>query len=130
MVLTSGFPGDRLTGGSGADTLNASRGHDVLTGGDGADRFAFADLPWAPIQVTDFRDGDVLDLRGLFEGSGYWGSDPVADGRLRVIDDGAGGSKVLYDADGWGSGDPWGSYFLHLPGVSPWSLGASDWVIR
>ncbi len=129
VTLTSKYPGDSLTGGSGADTLNASRGSDVLTGGDGADRFVFGDLPWSPAKITDFRDGDVLDLRGVFDGA-YHGSNPVADGYLKLLSDGAGGTKLIYDSDGWAAGDQWGNYFLHLPGVASSTLNGADWILR
>ncbi|MCR5875923.1 family 16 glycosylhydrolase [Phenylobacterium sp. J426] len=130
VTLTSAFPGDTLRGGSGADTLNASRGSDTLTGGDGADRFVFAQTPWSPATITDFKDGDVLDLRGMFKAGGAWSADPVAEGYLKLLSDGAGGAKVIYDSDGHGHADPWGTYFLHLPGVPPSSLDGADWVIR
>jgi Ca2+-binding RTX toxin-like protein len=131
VTLTSTFPGDRLFGGDGADTLNASRGYDTLSGGAGPDRFVFGDTPWAPIEISDFQHGvDSLDLRGVFKNTSYWGSDPVADKYLTLISDGAGGTQVLFDADGAAPGQQWGSYILHLSNISPWTLSPVDWVIR
>jgi beta-glucanase (GH16 family)/Ca2+-binding RTX toxin-like protein len=131
VTLTSAYPGDRLTGGAGADTLNASRGSDTLTGGAGADRFAFNDVPWSPAVITDFQDGvDKLDLRGVFNSSNYWGSDPVADRYLTFISDGAGGTKVLYDMDGAAQGQQWASYVLHVQNVAPTAFTQADWIIR
>jgi len=116
---TTNFPGSVLVGGAGSDTFNAGQGSDTMTGGAGADHFVFAKMPWAPAEVTDFTHGqDVIDVRGMFAGSGYTGSDPVADHKLVLLDDGAGGTKVLYG----------GSYFLHLDHVSPATLTGSDWI--
>ncbi|MFC3070261.1 family 16 glycosylhydrolase [Phenylobacterium soli] len=130
-VLTSAYAGDHLVGGAGSDTLNASRGADQLTGGAGADHFVFAAEPWAPAHITDFQHGqDVVDLKGLFAATGYWGSDPVADHYLTLISDGNGGTAVLFDRDGSGSGQQWGDYIIDLEHVSPSSLTSADWVIR
>ncbi len=130
LTLTSQFPGDRLVGGAGDDTLNTSRGSDTLTGGAGADRFAFADVPWSPADITDFQPGvDVLDLRAVFAHSSFVAGDPVAQHYLGFIGDGAGGTKVLFDADGWGGGQPWASYVLHLVGVAPETLTSHDWIV-
>jgi len=116
---TTNFPGSAVVGGAGDDTLNAGQGSDTLTGGAGADHFVFAKTPWAPAEITDFVHGqDVIDLRGVFAGSGYAGGDPVADHRLTLIDDGAGGTKVLYA----------GNYFLHIDHVAPGSLTGADWI--
>ena len=121
QVLTSAtnFPGSAMTGGAGADTLNAGQGSDTMTGGAGADHFVFAKPPWAPAEITDFTHGqDAIDLRGMFAGSGYTGLDPVADHKLVLIDDGAGGTKVVYN----------GAYFLHVDHVAPSALTGADWI--
>lgn len=123
VVLTSAtnFPGSAFAGGAGDDTLNAGQGADTMNGGAGSDHFAFAKKPWAPAEITDFTHGqDVIDLRGMFAGNGYAGSDPVADHQLILLSDGAGGTKVLYA----------GTYFLHLDHVAPTSLTASDWIVH
>ena len=131
VVLTAQTTGATLTGGTGSDTLNASRGGDVLTGGAGADHFAFAAEPWSPVTITDFVHGqDVLDLRGLFAATGYWGTNPVADHYLSFISDGAGGTAVLFDRDGAGSGQQWGNYVIDLQHVDPSTMTAADWIIR
>src|SRR5204863_131098 len=108
VVINSPGPGSTLVGGTGNDTLIASQGADRLTGGAGADHFEYDKLVWNPGHVTDFTPGsDVIDLRGLFAAAGYHGLDPVADGYLRLVSDGAGGTQVLFDQDGWGSAHPW-----------------------
>jgi hypothetical protein len=131
QVLTSTYPGATLRGGSGADTLAASQGADQLIGGGGADHFTFANLPWSAGHVRDFQDGlDVLDLRPLFSAAGYRGQDPVADGYLRLQGDGAGGTTISFDADGWGSGHPWPTTVTTLDLTPPHLLGAGDWLFR
>lgn len=128
MVLTSDQYGDTLVGGPGNDTLNAGRGPDTLTGGDGADQFGWAELPWNAGHVTDFADGDKLDLRALFRASGYAGSDPVADGRLSFVASGS-ATQVYFDPDAPGAGDwPW--LITTLDGVQPGQIGPEDWLFR
>jgi hypothetical protein len=119
QVITSAGPGSTLTGGAGADTLNASQGSDVLTGGAGADRFVWNKEPWSPADVTDFSVGtDKLDLSALFQAAGYTGSDPVADRYVSFLDDGAGGTKVLFDRDATAPGQQWSNYIIHLEHVA------------
>jgi len=116
---TTDFPGSNMMGTAGDDTLNAGRGSDTMTGGAGDDHFVFADRPWSPAEITDFTHGqDVIDLRGVFSGTGYAGSDPVADGKLTLLSDGADGTKVLMGS----------IYFLHLDHVAPGALTGSDWI--
>uniref|UniRef100_UPI002811DC4C Calx-beta domain-containing protein n=1 Tax=Phenylobacterium sp. TaxID=1871053 RepID=UPI002811DC4C len=118
-IINSPGPGSTLNGGAGNDTLNASQGPDVLTGGGGGDVFRWAFEPWAPARVTDFAIGsDVIDLSNLFRLYGYTGSDPVADKWVWLIDDGAGGTKLLFDRDGTGGDPQWPNYILQLEKVS------------
>jgi beta-glucanase (GH16 family) len=131
VVLTSSVYADHLAGGAGADTLSAGQGPDQLTGGAGADHFAFSALVWNPGHITDFQPGvDVLDLRPLFAAAGYHGGDPIADGYLRLEADGAGGTKVSFDQDGWGSGNPWPTTLTTLDHVAPSSLTGADWLFH
>lgn len=126
--LVSDGPGDRLDGGPGADTLVASRGSDVLFGGAGADRFVWGAEPWSPAEVEDFRPGeDRLDLSALMQAAGVTG-DPFASGHMKLLADGAGGTKVLFDRDGPGPAPEWANYIVHLQGVDPARLTAGDWV--
>lgn len=118
--------GSTLTGGAGADTLNASRGADTLTGGAGADKFAFKAMPWSPGHITDFTPGvDTLDVSALLAAAGYKGADPVADGYLRYVGSGAGGTLVQIDGDGWGSGIAWPTTVTTLDGVQPGAMKSS-----
>lgn len=122
LRVQSDGPGDTLQGGAGADTLVASRGSDVLVGGAGPDHFVWTAEPWSPAEVKDFAPGeDRLDLSAL----GLTG-DPLADDRIQLLADGAGGAKVLLDPDG--AGGSWGNYVIHLVGVGPERLSAGDWV--
>ncbi|WP_310541485.1 hypothetical protein [Phenylobacterium sp.] len=129
-VIHSPGPGSTLAGGGGNDTLNASQGPDQLTGGGGAVQFAWAQLPWNAGHVTDFSPGvDKLDLRALFQASGYAGSDPIADGRLMFRADGQGGTQVYLDRDAANAGD-WPFLITTLDGVQPGQIGAGDWLFQ
>jgi hypothetical protein len=121
-VITSPGPGSTVTGGSGNDTIVASQGADVLTGGAGADAFTFKALPWSAGRITDFAVGaDRLDLSAIFQSSGYAGSDPIADGRMSLDSDGAGGTRVFFDRDAPNAGD-WPFHITTLQGVAPTGL--------
>jgi serralysin len=127
VVLTATSPGATLVGTAGADTLNASQGSDHLTGGAGADHFAFAHLPWSAGHVTDFTPGsDVLDLRALFAAIGYHGADPVADGTLSFVSDGAGDTRVMFKDPG----SPWPTLVTTLDHVDPGSVHSGDWLFH
>ncbi|MGA0606690.1 Calx-beta domain-containing protein [Phenylobacterium sp. VNQ135] len=131
QVINSPGPGSTLTGTSGNDTLNASQGPDILTGGGGADRFVFGKEPWSPARITDFEHGaDKIDLRGLLDAAGYTGTDPFGAGYLKLIDDGAGGTKVLFDRDAAGTAQQWPNYILQIEKVSPSQLGSGDWIFQ
>jgi beta-glucanase (GH16 family) len=101
VSLTSSGFGATMTGTSGADTLTAGNGAEQMTGGAGADVFVWTRVPWNPSEVRDFQVGvDKLSLSALM--GGYSGSDALADRRLVLESDGAGGTKVSVDADGAG----------------------------
>jgi len=90
--------------------------------------FRFDFLPAKVVRVTDFTVGhDVVDLRGVL--IGYSGSDPVADGYVKLQSDGLGGTNVFVDPDGAG-----GFALVHvatLKGVDPHALTEQqDWVFR
>ena len=131
-ILTSNNYASTLNGGAGNDIIIAGRNADVLTGGAGSDIFQFDNLPWAGTRVTDFTAGtDMLDLRNLFIASNYTGTNPVADGYLSFQSDGAGGTKVLFDADGPNPAMPWQFLVATLDNVSPASLQMQvDWFFH
>ena len=118
-----------MNGGLGNDILHAGAGADTLTGGSGNDIFVFSQAPTSAGQVTDFLPGhDVLDLRPLFASIGYQGTNPLADGHIAFVSDGAGNTQVLFDKDG-SAGPAAPVVITTLDHLSPTSLHAgTDWV--
>jgi hypothetical protein len=97
---------NHLNGGTGADTFHLGRGGDIVAGGAGNDIFAYAETPWNGGQITDFQNGDKIDLTGLLARSGYQGSDPIADGYLKLTDSN-GSAQIWSDTDGTGTASGW-----------------------
>ena len=129
QTFTSDNAGDHWTGTAGNDTFNLGRGGDVVTGGGGNDTFKFAQVPWAGGHITDFSAGDTLDLSAMFKAYGYTGANPLADGHLKFVSDGAGGTQVWVDLDGLpvGTGGTW--LVTDLDHVASSSLSVSGGVI-
>ncbi|MGZ3312629.1 MAG: family 16 glycosylhydrolase [Caulobacteraceae bacterium] len=119
QTYTSDNNGDWWSGTSGNDTFNLGRGGDVITGGGGNDTFKFAEVPWGRAEITDFHSGDQIDLSAMFARYGYATNDPVADGRLKIASDGAGGSQIWFDMDRLpvGTGGTW--QLFNLDHVDP-----------
>jgi len=69
-TLMGGDGKDKLFGGAGNDRLDGGLGNDMLTGGSGNDRFIFASN-YGSNTITDFSDGDQIDLRKLSNISSY-----------------------------------------------------------
>jgi hypothetical protein len=130
LVLTANdTPGQILEGGGGPDIFDAGHNSAIMTGHASTDLFVFNHLPWNGARITDFEHGvDVLDLRPLFDASGYAGVDPIADGYLRFESDGAGGTRVQFDPDGPASGNPWAFLIVTLDNVQPSSMNPNDWI--
>ena len=114
----------QLTGGSEADTFYTGHNSVILTGGGAGDTFVFQHLPWNNTgHVRDFALGtDKLDFSALFAASGYTGTDPVADGYLRFVSNGAGGTQLLYDPDASGTAYQWPFLVTTLDNISPTGL--------
>jgi Ca2+-binding RTX toxin-like protein len=99
-ILTGGLGSDTIFGGAGADLITGGVGGDVLRGGFGGDTFILnvgdnGDL------IQNFNEGgvkDIFDLRGYFDGTGYAGTDPRADGILGVFQNGADTDVYLHGA--------------------------------
>jgi Ca2+-binding RTX toxin-like protein len=128
QVFTS-HGNDQLTGTAGDDTFNSGAAPDTMTGLAGDDLFVFSAEPWAPTHITDFEPGhDRIDIRALLQQAGYAGSDPFADKVLILQSDGSGGAQVLFDPDGAATAHRWPDYIMHLDGVAPSAISASDWV--
>lgn len=122
LKLVAAVYNDTLVGGAGADTLEAGQGQGVLTGGGGADTFVFKAMPWNAGRITDFQVGvDKLDLSALYAG-GYNGANPVQDGYVTFVANGAGGVDVYLDTDGRASGNTMNFKVVTLDGVSLSSL--------
>jgi hypothetical protein len=125
VLFGNDTPGQVLTGGAGNDVFYAGHNAVVMTSGGGADVFVFEHLPWNGGRITDFALGfDRLDFTDLFAAIGYGGFDPVADGYMSLESDGHGGTRVYFDPDGPGSGNPWPFLMTTLEGVSPVGLMA------
>jgi Ca2+-binding RTX toxin-like protein len=123
--------GSNLRGGAGDDTLIGGTGPDTMTGAAGADHFVYQSTPWQGGQITDFTHGvDRIDLSGLLTSVHYAGSDPIADGYVKLIDDGSGDTWLYFDSDGPGTADPWGTFVATVSGVAPASLTASDFIFH
>jgi hypothetical protein len=108
QTFTSDNNGDHWVGTTGDDTFNLGRGGDIVTGAGGNDTYKFAEIPWAGGHITDFNGGDLLDLTGLMSTTSDTGTDGVADGYLRITNDGSGNAQI------------WADY--HLPGNDGWWL--------
>jgi beta-glucanase (GH16 family) len=122
QTFTSDNNGDHWAGTSGNDTFNLGRGGDYVVGNGGADTFKFAEVPWARAEIADFSASDTIDLTAMFQRYGYSGTDPVSDGRLSIVSDGAGGSQIWFDMDGLpvGTGGTW--QLLQLDHFAPSNL--------
>jgi len=122
----NGVEGDTLVGTGGNDTFNGSvQGAETMTGGAGADDFVFAQEPWQTDTITDFTPGqDKIDLSAVMQQIGYTGSDPIADGYIKLFSDGNGGTNLYIDASP--ATNQWGSFEIHLPGVDPSKLSWAD----
>jgi hypothetical protein len=71
---------------------------------------------------------DILDLRPLFAAAGYSGANPLGDGHLRFVSNGAGGTQVLFDPDGAATGNPWAFLITTLDNVQPTGIHQGDWL--
>lgn len=90
---------DKLVGTPGDDQFVAGGGGDTLTGGAGEDVFSYASVNDAKDTITDFEPAvDRIDVRALLASVGYTGSDPFADGWMRLRDHDK-GVRVQIDPD-------------------------------
>jgi Ca2+-binding RTX toxin-like protein len=119
-IIISNDAMSTLNGYAGNDTLIAGHNANILTGGPGADTFEFLYLPWNNTgRITDFALGtDKLDFSALLSAAGYSGSNPVADGYIRIEASDTGTTRVLFDSDGSASGNPWPVLVTTLDNVS------------
>lgn len=95
---------DVLTVTAGDDLIREGPGADTITTGAGRDRIVFGSLRDAHDTVTDFAPAaDAIDVAELLASIGYAGTDPVAEGVLRWVQQGP-NTVVSIDADGPGPG--------------------------
>jgi hypothetical protein len=126
-TYTSDNAGDHWTGTTADETFNLGRGGDMVTGGGGNDTFKFAETPWAGGHITDFSLGDSIDLTGLLAASGYTGSDPVADGYLKLTTDSNGNGQVWSDINQAGNSGWW--LVTTVDGVGAYDMQLQNGVI-
>ncbi|UVO39392.1 S8 family serine peptidase [Bradyrhizobium arachidis] len=120
--------GNTIQAGRGNDLIVAGAGADVLSGGAGSDTFQFNSLSAAMDVIRDFAVGqDAIDLHQLLATVGYVGSDPIADGWLKVGADSSGGANVIVDAHNGQSVVT----VVDVIAVAPTSLhlGATPWTL-
>jgi hypothetical protein len=109
-------------------TLGSNPG--VLTAGPGKDVFVFTQLPSNAAQIADFVPGtDKLDLSHLFSAGHYAGSNPVADGWLSFVSDGASGTDVYFEQGGKGS-HVTPILVADLDHVAPQVITSNDWIFH
>ena len=120
---------NHLIGGAGADTFYIGRGGDTVTGGGGADAFVFMESPYAAGHITDFNPWqDHIDLTGILHRAGYFGSDPMGAGFIRLDDDANGNGRLWIDPQGGYGAKGW-SLATTLDGVSSAYLHQhGDWL--
>jgi predicted extracellular nuclease len=111
-VIQGGAGKDKLSGTPGDDQLIGGGAADKLTGGEGDDVFTYTSMTDAKDTLLDFAPGaDRIDLRALLASIGYGGSDPIADGVVR-LKDAAKGAVLQIDIDGPAGGAKWKSLVL------------------
>ncbi|MGB0629773.1 MAG: beta strand repeat-containing protein, partial [Alphaproteobacteria bacterium] len=125
-VITGNSGSNALSGGGGDDTLIGGEGADTLTGDAGADIFDFNAVSEAGDLITDFETGsggDQLDLSDLLAALGYLGSDPLADGRVRLQNS---GQDTDVEVDTTGSGDY--VVLVTLDRTNQGDVTANNWI--
>lgn len=116
---------DTLTGTPGDDVIAGGDGADTLTGGAGADTFVYRNLREAGDTITDFVPGtDRLHLGALLASLGYTGTQPLADGYLKLVSTAA-GTSVQIDADGTAGSATAAAW---LTGLSAAQMPSSSWM--
>lgn len=65
FTIANGVVIENATGGAGNDAIVANAADNVLTGNEGDDTFIFGDAPGGTDVITDFSDGDLVDLSGF-----------------------------------------------------------------
>ncbi len=100
-TLLGGIGDDILIGGAGADLLIGGAGADVMIGGTGNDTFKLNDISVRDL-ITDYSDGDTIDLTSLFN-AGHSGASTPAELSTYVSYNASTG-QLAVDADGTTNG--------------------------
>ncbi len=109
-TVYGGSGSDSLNGGSGNDYVNGGSGNDTLAGGAGNDVFRF-NTRWGSDTVTDFTAGsDKIDFYAIAG---------LASVASLTITPTAGGTDIAF-----------GTSHILLPGVSPETLSATDFLFH
>jgi Ca2+-binding RTX toxin-like protein len=128
-ILVAGQGGSKLYAGTGNDILVAGSGPDTLSGGLGSDVFRFNVVPSTAGHILDFVQGqDVLDLRDLLRG--YVGSDPLADGWVKLQATSAGGVLVMVDTDGPSAAARGMAAVTTVDSVGATLTAQTDWIFH
>lgn len=114
-ILNGGAGNDSLEGAEGRDSLIGGAGDDTLVGGldsdyligdnpdlmgGGRDQFVYNSFSERTDRILDFKaNEDSLVLTNVMAEFGYQGNNPVADGYLRFVQQGA-NTRVQVDPDG------------------------------
>jgi uncharacterized protein len=126
-----GTPGrDVITGTPGDDIIIGGGGADEIRGNGGRDLFTYTSMRDAGDLILDFEPGDDrIDLRTLLATLGWTGTDPVAEGWVRLLVART-GLQIQVDVDGpTGSTPP--RTLLTLAGVGPGQfVPARDLIAR
>jgi len=122
---------DRKVGTPGDDLFIASPGADQLVANGGADLFVYTALAQAQDTLIGFAPGaSRLDLRGLLASLGWNGTDPVAEGWLRLVA-ARGGTAVEVNPSPSRSGRAGFQLLVLLSGVAPALVDpARDFIVR
>lgn len=119
---------DVLLGTDGWDRILASPGPDVITTGSGRDQIVYTHLNQSGDTITDFEVGaDQLVFTDLLDSIGYGGTNPLADGLIRIRNLGnSGRTQLSIDLDRIGGGRNQFTNFITFQGVDAVALNNPD----
>ncbi|HEY4032086.1 MAG TPA: family 16 glycosylhydrolase [Caulobacteraceae bacterium] len=127
-IVVANNTGNVLFGGAGNDTFVLGRGGDWATGGGGSNTYVFNETPWAAGHIADFNPAhDTVDLTGLLARSGYFGSNPIGDGYIKIVGDAGGNAQIWSDLDQIAHAGWW--LVTTLDGVAPSSLAMQGDIV-
>jgi len=119
---------DVLLGTDGWDRILASPGPDVITTGSGRDQIVYTHLNQSGDTITDFQVGaDQLVFTDLLDSIGYGGTNPLADGLIRIRNLGnSGRAQLSIELDRSGGGRNQFTNFITFQGVDAVALNNPD----